>query len=166
MPNGKDTASLQEVIAPQEVISCFEEIQIQEISKVVPDFNRADTMKITEDGTIAVLLGIEIYVEEVGSGGGPQGDETRISRPFFLENMYPNPARGIINIRFNSPDERKVTVKLYDVAGRLAEKIFDGKAMIGMNRIPLVVNTLATGVYFIQIDAGNYNKVEKLILLR
>ncbi|MEO0137916.1 MAG: S8 family serine peptidase [candidate division WOR-3 bacterium] len=55
MPAQKVTASLGEIMAPQDVIHCLQEIGVEEIIKVVPNFNRADTMRITEDGIIARL---------------------------------------------------------------------------------------------------------------
>lgn len=80
--------------------------------------------------------------------------------------MYPNPTKGILKIRFNSADERKVTVKMYDVVGRLAETIFNGKAKIGMNEFLIVPKDLAAGVYFIRLETSGYEKTEKIILLQ
>ncbi|MBE0433634.1 S8 family serine peptidase [candidate division WOR-3 bacterium] len=99
MPNGKDTASLQEVIAPQEVISCFEEIQIQEISRVVPDFNRADTMKITEDGTIARLLDFsQLFLLKLA---------IEINRDSVIVNL--ETLDDVISVEKNQPIEFRIT---------------------------------------------------------
>ena len=116
-------------------------------------------------GTIAVLSGLEIEMHEVG-GGGPQSAGVQPIKRFFFENMYPNPTKGILKIRFNSPDERKVTVKMYDVVGRLAETIFDGKAKIGMNEFLIMPKDLAAGVYFVRLETSGYEKTEKIILLQ
>jgi hypothetical protein len=89
-----------------------------------------------------------------------------ISRPFFLERIYPNPAKGMIKIRFNSPDERYVSIKLYDVTGRLLEKLFTGRTHAGMNEVAIMTSELANGIYFMKLDADKYSKVEKLILLK
>jgi hypothetical protein len=124
------------------------------------------TIKVKRlSGTIAVLSGIEIEAEEVG-GGGPQGGETQISRSFYLERIHPNPAKGMIKIRFNSPDERKVSVKVYDVLGRLAKRVFDGPARIGMNEFLINPKDFSAGVYFVQLEADGYTKTEKIILLK
>lgn len=116
-------------------------------------------------GTIAVLSGIEIFVEEVG-GGGPQSAGVQPIKRFFFESMYPNPTKGSLKIRFNSPDERIVTVKMYDVVGRLAETIFNGKAKIGMNEFLIMPKELSAGIYFVRLETSGYEKTEKIILLQ
>jgi len=124
------------------------------------------TIKVKKlSGTLAVLSGFEIY-ERITGGGGPQGSEVMISRPFSLERIYPNPAKGMIKIRFNSPDERYVSIKLYDVTGRLVEKLFTGRTQAGMNEVAIMTSELANGIYFMKLDADKYSKVEKLILLK
>lgn len=55
MPKGQDTASLTEIAASQNIISCFQEIGVEQVIRAIPDFNRADTLKITEDGWVVRL---------------------------------------------------------------------------------------------------------------
>lgn len=55
MPSGKDTASLNEIAAPQNIIACLQEIESENIIKAIHNFNRADTLRITEDGWQARL---------------------------------------------------------------------------------------------------------------
>jgi len=117
-------------------------------------------------GSIAVLSGIEIEMEQVGGGGGPQAYGNQVLRQFLFEQMYPNPTKGVLKIRFNSPDERKVSVKIYDVVGRLAETVFDGNAKIGMNEFLIVPRDLSAGVYFVRVETSVYKKTQKIILLR
>ena len=52
MPAGKNEANLSEIIAPQEIINCLQEIRPEKIVKALPAFNRADTLRITEDGCV------------------------------------------------------------------------------------------------------------------
>ncbi|MGB3342200.1 MAG: T9SS type A sorting domain-containing protein [bacterium] len=124
------------------------------------------TIKVKRlNGSFAILSGLEIEMHEAG-GGGPQSAEVRPIKHFFFENIHPNPTRGLLKIRFNSPDERKVTVKMYDVVGRVAETIFNGNAKIGMNECIIVPKDLAAGVYFIRLETEDYTKTEKVILLK
>ncbi|MEO0165232.1 MAG: T9SS type A sorting domain-containing protein [candidate division WOR-3 bacterium] len=117
------------------------------------------------NGTIAVLSGFEIYAEEVG-GGGPQGSEAQITRPFYFDKIYPNPTKGIFKIRYNSPDNRKLTIKLYDVCGRLVHSQEIIKSKIGINEVLIKPDGLSAGVYFVRLETDGYQKVEKAILLR
>ncbi|MEO0137917.1 MAG: T9SS type A sorting domain-containing protein [candidate division WOR-3 bacterium] len=117
------------------------------------------------NGTVAVLSGFEIYAEEVG-GGGPQGEEAQIAKPFFFDRIYPNPTKGILKIRYNSPDNRKITIKLYDVCGRLVHSQEIIKSKIGINEVLIKPDGLSAGVYFVRLETDGYQKVEKAILLR
>ena len=124
------------------------------------------TIKVKKlSGTIAVLSGFEIYAEEVG-GGGPQGSETQITMPFFMERLYPNPTKGMIRIRFNSPDERKITIKLYDVTGRLVHQQNIIKSKIGINEVLIKPVGFACGIYFVRLETAGYERIEKAILLK
>jgi len=132
---------------------------------VVEDGILEITDEITAGDGFAILSGFAI-LDAAESGGGPQGEEASISEPFFWERIYPNPTKGAIRIRFNSPDERSVSVKLYDVCGRLVHQENIRKSKIGMNEVSIRRKTLASGIYFVQLQTDEYYKVEKIILLR
>jgi hypothetical protein len=98
-----------------------------------------------------------------GSVNGPQGGEVLYTGPFRFEAVYPNPAHGMVHVRFMSPDERHVTVKLYDVTGRIAAQLYNGPAHNGLNEIQYNGKHLASGVYFLRAQAGEELITEKVI---
>ena len=68
MPNGQDTASISEIDAPQNVISCLQAIEAKTIIKAMPNFDRADTLRITEEGWEARLPDwSNLYVVDIRS---------------------------------------------------------------------------------------------------
>jgi hypothetical protein len=122
------------------------------------------TNEITSNNGMAVLSGFAIYdVSE--TGGGPQSEEVQISMPSFLERIYPNPTRGMIRIRFNSPDSRKVAIKIYDVCGRFVHKENITKTAIGINEVS-IKQDLSSGVYFVQVESDDFKEVEKAVVVR
>ncbi|MGB9721753.1 MAG: T9SS type A sorting domain-containing protein [bacterium] len=113
------------------------------------------------------VLGFAVRGEPPDSaGGGPMGGEIQITEPFFLERVSPNPAKGILRIKFNSPDNHSITIKLYDVCGRLVHKENIIKSKIGMNEILIRPEGLSAGVYFVRLEIEGYEKIEKAILLK
>lgn len=89
--------------------------------------------------------------------------------PFFytqLYPIYPNPTKDVLKIRFNSPDEHEIKIKLYDATGRLVKDIFDGTARIGMNEISYEPKNLPNGIYFARLETANYQVTEKVIYQR
>lgn len=99
-------------------------------------------------------------------GSGPQEAEQQIVKQFIYESLNSNLVKDVLKIRFNSPDERKVIVNLYDIAGRLVERVFNGKAKIGTNEILVTSKALTAGIYFVQFDTEGYNRIEKFIWVR
>jgi len=109
----------------------------------------------------------EEITEDETFGSGPQGEEalrTAICELRLLP-IYPNPAKGILRIRFNAPDEREITIKLYDVLGRLVHKQNLLKSKGGMNEV-LIREKLPSGVYFVQVESDNFKEVKKAVVVR
>ncbi|MGQ9663855.1 MAG: T9SS type A sorting domain-containing protein [bacterium] len=128
-----------------------------------------DILKIKGKRVVCSEIGLyEFPKEDIKTikASGPMGEETSISRPFSFERIYPNPTKGFLKIRFSSPDERKVIVKLYDISGRLVQKEKLCKVKIGSNEILLRPKGLSSGIYFVQLETDNYQKIEKIIYLR
>ena len=99
-------------------------------------------------------------------GGGPQGDEVPMAMPFAFDKIQQNPTREILRLKFTSPDERRVTVTIYDIAGRVVKKAYDGQSTVGDNEIAIRVNDLSAGVYFVRAQADTYTLNEKVILVQ
>lgn len=116
--------------------------------------------------TIDSITGADFTIISLTAGPGIHEDlETLAMECKFLQ-IHPNPARGNLRIRFNSPDEQKVTIKLYDVTGRLINEIFNGKTKIGTNEMPIMAANYAAGIYFISIEAGNFTAMKKIVKTR
>lgn len=85
---------------------------------------------------------------------------------FALKPIHPNPTRGTIRISFVSPDHRPVSVKLYDVTGRMIERLFDGRAKIGLNEISCRGKHLSSGIYFLRLEGRDKRFTEKILFQR
>ena len=107
--------------------------------------------------------------ENIGSilaGGGAQGSGTMEMDQIFYKGISPNPTRGNLRMQFNSPDQRRVGIKLYDVTGRCVKEIFDGNMRIGLNQISVRTKKLSAGIYFIRIETDDDLITEKVIILK
>jgi len=117
-------------------------------------------------GKFLPLYEIKVYCSSQPPGGGPQARGNQSIKRFFFHNIYPNPTKGYFNIKFNSPDERRVSIKMYDVSGRLVQNLFNDRAKIGMNEFLLTSKDLSSGIYFVKIETKAYSKTERVIFLR
>jgi len=81
-----------------------------------------------------------------------------------LEQNYPNPAdqQTLITYEIISPSD--VELKITDIAGRIVQNIYEGSQTIGEHTIRLETKDLKPGVYFYNINAGNYVETKKMIV--
>ena len=75
-----------------------------------------------------------------------------------------NPVKSRLKISYNSICKGKVTVKLYDVAGRLVDTMFNGKVRVGLNELSYKCDHLSNGVYFVQLASKEQAITEKVII--
>jgi len=137
---------------------------------MIPEsFYKDSLIEITfkcDDGDFAATGPIYIYRYEYGKEGkggrsGPMLQGT-VNRNKFSLSISPNPFNRILNVRFQSSKEQNLSIKVYDVTGRLVKDIYEG--MINGRK---VVNwhgdnnsgrTVAQGIYFLRVVNTKSNK--------
>jgi len=72
-----------------------------------------------------------------------------ISAPRLIMESYPNPATNFIHIKYRVADKMKVTLKLFDVTGKLVSVLVNNESRTeGSYEINYPVGNLANGVYY------------------
>lgn len=85
---------------------------------------------------------------------------------FSLDQNQPNPFNPVTTIRFGVPDKARVTIMLYDVAGREVREIADDEFDPGFHERVLHASGLSSGVYFCRMVSGSFTQSRKLLLLK
>ena len=90
---------------------------------------------------------------------------------FKLFQNRPNPFIGSTRISFNLPASCIISLKIYDISGRLVKIIEEGKTKAGFYTIDWEGSdengkSLSSGIYFYRIKAGDNIDTRKLILLK
>ncbi len=90
---------------------------------------------------------------------------------FELEQNYPNPFNPVTQISYQLPHPDRVRLTVYDVLGREVKALLDADRPAGIHAIQwdgwdVSGKTVAAGVYFYRIEAGGFNRVKKMVLLR
>jgi hypothetical protein len=99
---------------------------------------------------------------------------------YELAQNYPNPfsppERGFAGnpsttIRFALPEAAEVSLKIYDIAGRLVQTLVDGIVEVGRHQVVWDGTNqhgvkVASGIYFYQLCAGEFTQVRKMSLVR
>lgn len=93
-------------------------------------------------------------------------NETKFASEFKLYDNFPNPFNPTTTIKFSVKQYSPVSIKLYDITGKLIKEIYNGNLNSGLYSILLNASDLNSGIYFINFIAGNYTENKKIILLK
>lgn len=93
-----------------------------------------------------------------------------LSFVYELSPLRPNPARGNVTIVFEVPKKTKVTLKVYNLAGRLVRTILNEEKNPGRYRLNWqgkddYGRLLPPGIYFLRMEGGSFRKTKKLVLM-
>mgnify|MGYP001403471857 CR=1 FL=1 len=94
--------------------------------------------------------------------------ETVISIPveFFLSESYPNPFNNTTRLSFDIPEGASVKIQVFDLSGRLVITLTNGKYEAGHHYVTWDAKGSATGIYLVQMRAGEFESVRKVTLLK
>jgi subtilisin family serine protease len=85
---------------------------------------------------------------------------------YSLSN-YPNPFNPSTTINFSLPKESKVSLKIYDVLGKLIETVIENEVKSpGNYQVTFNSNNLPSGVYFYTLTSGDFMQTRKMILTK
>ena len=102
--------------------------------------------------------------------------ELKVPEQTLLLQNYPNPFNPETWLPFELSDDTEVSISIYDTQGQLIRKLelgfilagkyvgadraiyWDGKTKTG--------ETVASGTYFYQIEAGAYTQTQKMVILK
>jgi hypothetical protein len=90
---------------------------------------------------------------------------------FALAQNYPNPFNPVTTIVYDVPAQSDVTIRIFSLLGKQVKTIFNEKQSPG--RFELEWNgtddtgrKLASGVYFLRMDADGFTQMRKMTILR
>ena len=89
---------------------------------------------------------------------------------YELSGNYPNPFNPSTKINYSLAKSGMVTLKVYDLVGRLVTTLVDGyqeagKYVVTFNTADKTMN-LSSGVYFYRLESGSFMSVDKMMLLK
>ena len=97
---------------------------------------------------------------------GVEKVEDEIPQSFTLYQNYPNPFNPTTTIKFALPVDSRVKINVYNSLGQLVETLVDKEMESGYHEVNFNASRLASGVYLYQLQAGEYNSVKKMILIK
>ncbi len=85
----------------------------------------------------------------------------------IILTVSPNPVRGsAASVSFTLPAQQQVILSIYDLSGRKVLTAGQEAMREGMNRINIDTSTLASGMYFARLTAGDTSATARMVITR
>ncbi len=125
-----------------------------------------DEYDLTSTYTNSVHVTVQGYgTAEKGITGVNYNEQTQILT-FKLNDNYPNPFNPVTTIIFDVPEQSTISIKVYDIQGKLVSELFNGKKYNGRYTVHFDGSKLSSGIYICEMAAGGYREVRKMTLLK
>ncbi|MDP8285288.1 MAG: T9SS type A sorting domain-containing protein, partial [Candidatus Electryonea clarkiae] len=83
-----------------------------------------------------------------------------------FDGVYPNPFNQILTVRFSLLETVIVRVKIYNLLGQEVAELADLPMSAGRYALPFDGSGMASGIYFLQFNAGPLHETRKIVLLK
>ncbi|HOJ37295.1 MAG TPA: T9SS type A sorting domain-containing protein [Ignavibacteriales bacterium] len=88
------------------------------------------------------------------------------NKNYDIVKIYPNPFNPSTNVEFSLSKKSNVTLKIYDIRGRLLENLQIGNLLPGLYNYQVNLSNYTAGVYVFNLHIGENSKKIKAILLK
>ena len=89
-----------------------------------------------------------------------------VPESFQLEQNYPNPFNPSTTISYTMTHAGPVSLKVYDLNGRLVETLIDGHQAAGPHSVNFDAQNLPSGTYVYRLTTGQGTQTRKMILVK
>ena len=85
---------------------------------------------------------------------------------FVLSPAYPNPFNPTTTLSFALPKESNVSIVIYDIQGRVVTTLINRTIESGYHKTIWDANQYSSGLYFVQMIAGEFVNTHKIMLVK
>jgi hypothetical protein len=89
-------------------------------------------------------------------------EETPVTK--FSFQLFPNPSNGAAHIKFEIPKQDNVVVELFDITGRMIERLFEFKNAKADNYDLFFTINQPPGIYLVSIQYGDKRESQRLVI--
>lgn len=101
---------------------------------------------------------------------------TQVNKPYGVSNenhnknyslnIYPNPVSNSTTISLSLSQPQKVSLKIFDMSGRLAKAIVNKMFETGDQQITWNTLDMKAGIYLLKMEGTNYSETKKLVVIK
>ncbi|MCM2272231.1 MAG: T9SS type A sorting domain-containing protein [candidate division Zixibacteria bacterium] len=98
-------------------------------------------------------------------------DQSGLPGSFYLSQNYPNPFNPSTEIRFSLPRRSAIRLTVFNLLGQEVTTLTDGEYAAGEYRVrwngqDTSGESVASGIYFYRLEAGEFSRTRKMVLLK
>jgi Secretion system C-terminal sorting domain len=138
------------------------------VKRIFSDFNDGAIFLWTE-----CCNGNQILIKQISANGilgevvtNIHNEVTTIPNQIELYQNYPNPFNPSTTISFNIGKSTKVSLKVFNTLGMEIITLLDKRINRGSYKIPLALESMASGIYYYQLKIDDQTKTKKMLLIR
>jgi hypothetical protein len=131
--------------------------------------NVLDVLDVDEDGMIDVIVPATskvVWYKNPYTTNVVEEVPSSIPTEFELYQSYPNPFNPTTTIKYQIPELSFVTIKVYDVLGSEVAILINEEKAVGTYELTWYAENLPSGIYFYQLNAGEYINTKKMVLMK
>jgi len=85
---------------------------------------------------------------------------------YGISEAYPNPFNPVTSFEYTLEKDGMVQVAVYDINGRMVSELVNGYQSAGSYPVVWDANELSSGVYMVNMIAGDYSTIQKVMLIK
>jgi hypothetical protein len=94
------------------------------------------------------------------------GESRSTVTDYTLDQNYPNPFNPITTINYQLPVTSYVDMSIYNLLGQKVATLVSEKKNAGYHQVEWDASEFASGVYYFRLEAGDFRRVRKMVLVR
>lgn len=91
---------------------------------------------------------------------------TNVPEEYYLSQNYPNPFNSMTRLDYGLPEASNLSIKLFDMNGRLAATLVDGEMKAGHFSTVINGKNLASGIYWVKMESRTFKATRKIAMIK
>ena len=93
-------------------------------------------------------------------------EDVEVPTSYQLSQNYPNPFNPTTKINFSIPESGLVNLRVYNTLGQVVANLISEEMSVGEYTVEFNGSNLSSGIYFVELSAGQFNDVKKITLMK
>ncbi|MCF7810140.1 T9SS type A sorting domain-containing protein [bacterium] len=119
-----------------------------------------------ENGLVFIPENYRLEIYDARLVLGVKKENIKIPDNYELLTAYPNPFNSTTTITYGLAKSAPTRLMLYDLTGREVLTLYEGFKQAGCHTATLTAGDLASGLYFVRLNAGGFRQSRKVVLVR